>query len=712
MTLAALYVHEHFLFEKPQTLNFGGRYVYEFSKSDDDILTVSVRENQSYIKNFWDKEISLISALVGANGAGKTNILKIINTGFQEHTKAVFIYENVDGTFSVDNRTGERIDSGQYKEGTGFSIVFPLGLNYSKFNQLNLTKLYFSPVFDPKTESFFSPLDLNSSNPERKINEVFMDNVRRDTVFLHSNVSKVIKDIYPDFPIYDALNIIPKKLHKRDFRKVYIDTNIGNPQKTETLMHTIERDLRVGDYRDTGSLLREYLKIIKSSNITDALNDIWNMPQYQNKTEHFEHLVHDSGDFLKNIEINLLSFLIINDTFGRTEISGTFDFERILKSASFYEILDNYLIKYIVQIDKNFYQYEDKIRLDNYTELTDIVMKHYSLNQLTYKDLQTHTELKSNVLHNINGLMNIKRLHGIFMSLSKDIVYENDKSILKIDVEREDVDELLAALFDVYSKVREYFSNLPMGVKDIIDIESNVNLSYGEKSILNLYSAFYEFTQTRSHMREAENFLLILDEADLGYHPIWKRKFIYALSRTMSLIFSKLTPMVWDVNTKTNKRSEKKRPNLQIIIATHDPLTLSDFPNSNVVYLWKSGQKGTAVLDNHYHSMKSFGANITDLLAHSFFVQDGLIGDFAKYKIEDTITWLNEEKIKKDISGSSYRINHNVYNYHESIIKIIDEPVIRIKLAQMLDGLNEQKKIQRDLLQREIDLLNEKLDRL
>lgn len=710
MRLATVYIHEHFLFDQPQTINLGGAHQFEFNLFRENVLKVSIKENESFVEGFYGEGIFLISALVGANGAGKTNILKVINTGFQENTKAVFIYENADGTFAVDNRTGRGVEDGKDGKGSEFKVEFPLGVEYAKFDPQRVTKLYYSPIFDPVIDTFGTPLRLNSSSPERKVDELFMDNVRKDVVFLHAQVSKTVKEIYPDFPRYDTLYIVPKVLHKRDFRKVYIDTNLGNPQKTETLTYTIERDLRVGDYRNPEHLLREYLNIIKSSNITDALKEVWEMPQYQNNSEQTGHLLHDGKDFLKNIEINIISFLIINDTFPITRFRGYYDFEKILKSTSFDEILDHFLAKYIVQFDQRFFdQYQEKIRLDNADELISIVMGHYTMYAKTYGDLESDNMLQRNIHHNINGLLNIKRLYQIFVELSDYIVNDDDQAVIKIDIEREDIEELLAILFNFYSKVQEYFSHLPMTIKDIIDIDTNVHLSYGEKSILNLYSTFYDFTRTNSHFREAENFLLILDEADLGYHPIWKRKFIHALSSTMPAIFSGLTPMVFYPGTKTMKKSDKRYPNLQIIIATHDALTLSDFPNSNVVYLRKNEMNYTDVLHSGYHYMKSFGANITDLLAHSFFVEDGLIGDFAKKRIEDTIKWLNDEKIRKDNPEPGYTIDENAFRYHESIIKIIDEPVIRIKLAQMLDGLKDQKNVQRELIHREMELLNKKL---
>jgi len=712
MRLAAVYVLEHFLFDEPQILNFGSKFIYEFEILDSTIK-VDIINNSSYIERFWNPGITLMSAIVGANGSGKTSILKAINKGYQEYTKAIFIYENAESNeivHYVDNRTGNWDELGNYIEETILSIRFPANKNYLKFDSSKFTELYFSPIFDPKIEDFFSHLGLNSSRPEKNLSEIFSDNIRKDVLFLNAEVSKTIKSIYPDFPTYESLVIIPKKLHKRDFTKVYIDTNLGNPRKTETLQHTIERDLRVKNFSNPEGLLKSYLATLTNSNITDALKEIWGMPQYKNTTAEKEHLVHDSQDFIRNIEINILSFLTLNDTFGITELSGSYDFEKILTSTTFYEILNKFLAKYIIQIDNGFYDNEDEINIDNYTQMMDTALRKYSfLVQISGVNTEA---VKSNIMDTINGFAAIKKLHRIFVGLAENITYEQGRSILKIDVYKENINRLIEDLFETYSKIREYFSHLPISIKDIIDIESNKNLSYGEKSILNLYSTIYDFTLSNNHVRESENYLLILDEADLGYHPIWKRKFILTLNETIPILFLNLIPMVWDVKDKKKKSGENPHPNIQIIIATHDPLTLSDFPSDNIIYLKKDNFGKSLILNNKIEKKKSFGANITDLLADSFFVEDGLIGDFAKYKIEDTIIWLNEQKIKKEIQEGQYAVLNAEFTYHESIIKLIDEPVIKIKLAEMLDELNDQKEVQKELIQREIDLLNDKLRKL
>jgi predicted ATP-binding protein involved in virulence len=179
------------------------------------------------------------------------------------------------------------------------------------------------------------------------------------------------------------------------------------------------------------------------------------------------------------------------------------------------------------------------------------------------------------------------------------------------------------------------------------------NLSSGEEMMLNLISLLFE--NKNSQKPSALPFILFLDEADLGFHPNWKKKFIFSLAKVLPIIY--------------------KNRMIQIIFTTHEPLTLSDLPNNNVVYLIKKEGK-TEVAKDSERPQKSFGANITDLLADSFFIEDGLIGDFAKSKISDVIEFLNKRDSKIETKEEA-----------KQIIEIIDEPLMKNKLLEMYFNL-------------------------
>ncbi len=228
--------------------------------------------------------------------------------------------------------------------------------------------------------------------------------------------------------------------------------------------------------------------------------------------------------------------------------------------------------------------------------------------------------------------------------------------------------------------------NLSSGEKGLYDLFSVLNdLNYRiEKNIHKDYGIF------NKREKVSNNLLILLDEADLGFHPEWKKKYVNIIQQVIPFIF--------------------KNKNIQIIITTHDPLTLSDFPNNNIVYLFKNNQK-TEVLDydSKKRPTKTFGANISDLLADSFFVDNGLIGDFAKIKIEETIKWINKNS---DAKNRDKDLFFKEIKYHKQIISIIDESIVKIKLSEMISELEDKNDFQKQILSDEIEFLTNKRDNL
>ena len=263
---------------------------------------------------------------------------------------------------------------------------------------------------------------------------------------------------------------------------------------------------------------------------------------------------------------------------------------------------------------------------------------------------------------------------------------------------------------------------IPNRSKDILEIKSTKKLSTGEKALIDLYSSIYDYLKRFGDYQYNENCIFLLDEADLGFHPEWKKKYINALINTLPVLISSV-------------RSKIK--NIQIIFATHDPLTLSDIPNRNVAYIKKDGFT-SEILSEHEKPTKSFGANITDLLADSFFIKDGLIGDFAKEKIEETISWLNsilelsivvkelelenidklndkkintaKNKIKKYLKNETDSKNEN-FKKHFKLIEIIDEPFLRTKLEEMYAEATSEF-LQKEILEKQIAQIQKQLQEL
>ncbi|MEO8254985.1 MAG: hypothetical protein ABI554_11425, partial [Flavobacterium sp.] len=232
-----------------------------------------------------------------------------------------------------------------------------------------------------------------------------------------------------------------------------------------------------------------------------------------------------------------------------------------------------------------------------------------------------------------------------------DLIFNKESKIF-IELKNKDIiDEFLKLYLKTYS-VNSY---LNFGWR---------NISSGEKALLNIYSRFYSLSNNQKvGQKLSKNIIILIDEGDVYLHPAWQKKFLKNLLDYLPLIFD------------SDERGEKR--NLQIIFTSNSPIPASDLLNANTIFLENIIEEGYAITvkDCLNDQKETFASNIHTLLSDSFFVHDGLIGDFAVHKINQTIYQLIN-KIEL-----SYDEKENM----RKLIYQIGEPVIKHKLMQMYD---------------------------
>lgn len=202
---------------------------------------------------------------------------------------------------------------------------------------------------------------------------------------------------------------------------------------------------------------------------------------------------------------------------------------------------------------------------------------------------------------------------------------------------------------------------------------------------------------------------VVLEEIELYFHPDFQKHYI-------SMILDGLAQMslnnIYGVN---------------FCFVTHSPFVLSDIPRSNLLAL-EDGRRTEA------NNLKTFGANIYDMLKNSFFIEGMPIGDYAKWVINRIIVALRIWRCiieHPDITGEDLMImvsspkidNQNLlffqkyikksfwekggetlFKNHYSAIKLrkmieqVDEPLVRSHLTKELyevfhDEMDKQKMI-------------------
>lgn len=217
--------------------------------------------------------------------------------------------------------------------------------------------------------------------------------------------------------------------------------------------------------------------------------------------------------------------------------------------------------------------------------------------------------------------------------------------------------------FFFYSRVNFYKEN-----NEELDY---LSLSSGEREYIKLLTTFI-YTLNKS-----DKAVYFLDEVDLSLHPNWQKRLLNDL-----MYFIEMFGI---------------REKIQLIFSTHSPFLLSDIPKDNVVFLKDGKQDKTVNID-------TFGANIHTLLSHGFFMEEGLMGEFAKQKINEVVKLLKSKR----------KLTQKNFLQCKNIISIIGEPILQKTLQNMLNEKKlsylsklEKLKIQRKEIEDQIKALEE-----
>ena len=126
------------------------------------------------------------------------------------------------------------------------------------------------------------------------------------------------------------------------------------------------------------------------------------------------------------------------------------------------------------------------------------------------------------------------------------------------------------------------------------------------------------------------NVNIILEEIELYFHPELQQQFVkFLLDGIAQMSLSAIE-------------------GINIMIVTHSPYVLSDIPHNNVLALKKEACNAQKI------DLKTFGANIHDILKNSFFLSGGSMGCFAQWEVGHIAACLkvHEWAMQKDTNTS------------------------------------------------------------
>ncbi len=543
-----------------QGFNFSPKYRFDFNSGTNELSCV---ENEDALPDdFFGKNISNITAIVGENGSGKSSLFEFIINSQKNYKNinTVIIFNGLiipsrDLSVNLINKTNTNFEIKQmtkYENEKGF----PIHVSWKDFIH-NYDIVYYSQSLDNRilTDSFL-PYYIDISN------KYLLDQMKRQVSILNWNASKLNREdlkwqliFIEKFSLYKSLSFLPNKL-------------IICPEYF--IAHPYYANMKHKEELNSWGLF----SFINEKNFYDNINS-------------------------ENFEKQLLMLLILN----------------IFKVA-----------------------YDKKIKINN---------------NLSFKDIDDIIELGRNVISEEFCIKLLRFWNYLIAEVLPNFEYERNHG------------------FDMPLSPNNYIiiKNILLLYNDITEISEFLvfrwlNLSAGEISFLNLFSRYISIIDA---LNPNVNYLfLLIDEGEHGLHPQWQKEFVSNIINIFPEIFK-----------------DKK---LQIILTSHSPFVCSDLPKENIIFLERyketdieiiaAEQKaGHCKVIDSQKMEKTFGQNIHTLLSNSFFLKDGLMGEFAKGKINDILDFIkNSEKNTEKIKSKEDC---------KKMINIIGEDFLREKIIQM-----------------------------
>jgi predicted ATPase len=436
-----------------------------------------------------------------------------------------------------------------------------------------------------------------------------------------------------------------------------IDT-ILNGSKVDRYVFDVDDDLN-----PVGNKMYASYKVLSQLMVLHAVKDIDSPDSYRKADEYGKNII---NSWSRCFGVDLASYVVESKNENGIKrnphvlqainyiVYKTLKIPRVYPKYQFYNNIGKKQSN-IEDLVKELFEDGSHITLKIRRCIAFIIFRHYKGEEVKVEQLQSAIKRKCN--KKISLMKDARKTHP----------YERyDK--LKEYVWKED-DFLPAASF----KVNMYLKNGSEKGNGKISLST---MSSGERQFINSISTLaYHLSNIESVWNRVKqgseeiaykNVCVFFDEMDLYLHPEYQ---------------TKMVQLILDVIKGLHLNGIES---IQIMCATHSPFILSDISHGSILYLENGKDYGSN------SKMRTFAANIGDLLCHSFFMSDGLIGRFARDKVESLVNWLDPEVDVRNTESYQLWTEEEA----EEFIKLVDDPFVSIQLRQMLKDFKIRKGVQ------------------
>jgi len=681
------------------------------------IIKVQVPKNDIDLYSKNDLKIN-VSALVGKNGSGKSTLIEML---FLANYIIAIKNEVLEPNLSKTLKEIEEIENLPKNEDEMVNRELKR-LTEQKNNFQNIYSQFKVEIYYSIDENVFC-LQIKDNKIEQKFIEGDEETKRDYTI------KKILQDETFDFKEFFYSIAINYSLYglNASFMGDWIEALFHKNDAYQT-------PIVINPYRENGNInVNKELYLSKQRLISNLLKPIQNKEDNHRiitETQQVKVVLYSLNekkiDFAyskwiggEKIEYSFeeLSFGFHYDSYGKiltTETKDNFIF-KVLKAflGDSYDLeegklinhnieIEKYIIKKLIQIARTYSKYNEffsdnkktfDLPMPGDTRSDKVQFSPHSFYQIE-EYLKLLVDDNSHITFELRQAINYLKV-APFQSYELEKVELPDKTI---DAYRISISDLSNAIIPIAITQQNIIRFIP---PSLFDIELELNsikedesptyysmLSSGEQQLIqsvesilyhinNLESVHLDVSNTNENKKVYEIVNIVLDEIELYFHPEFQRKFISHLIKRLS-----------ELGTDKIKV-------FNILFATHSPFILSDIPSSNILRL-KDGEPESDL-------NQTFGANIHDLLANDFFLDNGFMGGFANDFIKKIIIEIKESK---NLSKEEAQKLHNK-------IEVIGEIFIKQKLTEMViekTSITEVERIQSIIDFKETEIQNLKND--